>query len=465
MAISRQKEDAGAERVGEERAMKGEKALGELVKQALGEMRDVLEQETGADGAGQWDPDAWEEEVRRFTRQLGQGLLQIWGEVKSEQAKAQAPFAPVAGGRRHLHRWQPLRWLSAFGRIQVQAPYLRCPKDHSSQRPFQELTGLQGRGKSRALQRALSDFGAEKSFEQASRQLKEHYGVELHRSSLREVVQQAERATALVDRESRAAIAGYASQTGFRSGEPWLIVESDGSMVRTGELVPDPAGGVSPVRGGPKRIRRTQWREVRLSVVEAPGRGGRRYAAALGSPQRVGEQMFALALGSGYGDNTWVHGVGDGAPWIAQQVAAVFPRQRYLLDRYHLLEHRHEGASALAESDAESAQSWVREQARRIDAGGVAGVVAECRGQAGTGGEHTLNRLAGYLENRQDQLDYATAQQQGLPIGSGAVEGGHRHVIQARLKLPGAWWKEETVNPLLALRTLRANDHWEAFWN
>ena len=37
------------------------------------------------------------------------------------------------------------------------------------------------RGKSLALQRALTDFGAEKSFEQASRQLQEHYGVELHR--------------------------------------------------------------------------------------------------------------------------------------------------------------------------------------------------------------------------------------------------------------------------------------------
>ena len=53
---------------------------------------------------------------------------------------------------------------------------------------------------------------------------------------------------------------------------------------------------------------------------------------------------------------------------------------------------------------------------------------------------------------------------EGLPLGSGAVEGGHRHVIQARLKLPGAWWKEETLNPMLALRTLRSNAQWEAFW-
>ena len=155
----------------------------------------------------------------------------------------------------------------------------------------------------------------------------------------------------------------------------------------------------------------------------------------------------------------------DGAPWIAQQVAAVFPRHRFLLDRYHLLEHLHDGASVLTPGDPESAQAWVRAQANRIDAGGVAGVVAEYRSRAGASVEHPLRRLAGYLEHRQVQMDYAAARQEGLPIGSGAMEGGHRHVIQARLKLPGAWWKEQTVNPMLALRSLRANGCWPAFWN
>ena len=250
---------------------------------------------------------------------------------------------------------------------------------------------MQCRGKSLALQRVLTDFGAEKSFAQASRQLKEHYGIELHRSSVREVVlKQARRAAAFVEREEQEAITDYQEQAGHREGEPWLVVESDGSMVRTGELERDPAGGRSP-GGRPKRIRKTQWREVRLSLVTGLGESQRRYAAAIGSPQRTGEQLFALALRSGYGDNTWVQGVGDGAPWIAQQslprtgygVAAVFPRQRFLLDRYHLLEHLHDGASALTPEAAESAQAWVRTQVNRIDQGDVAGVVTECRSWVG----------------------------------------------------------------------------------
>ena len=87
-----------------------------------------------------------------------------------------------------------------------------------------------------ALQRALSGFGAERSFERASRQLKEHYGVRLHRSSVREVVlKQAERAGGFEERE---AIASYEGQRSYRPGQPWLIVETDGSMVRTGSWSP-----------------------------------------------------------------------------------------------------------------------------------------------------------------------------------------------------------------------------------
>jgi hypothetical protein len=39
-----------------------------------------------------------------------------------------------------------------------------------------------------------------------------------------------------------------------------------------------------------------------------------------------------------------------------------------------------------------------------------------------------------YVSNRQDCLDYPRALALGLPIGSGMIESGHRHVLQARLK-------------------------------
>ena len=257
----------------------------EIMEQAIAELREALGQEVEEAQGEQWDPDAWEQEVRQLTQQLGQQLLQVWTEVRTEQAQAQAPFCSCCGGRRHLHRWQSFWWLSTFGRIETQVPYLRCAKDHSSDRPFQRLTGLRCQGKSLGLQRVLTDFGAEKSFAQASGQLREHYGVELDPSSVRQVVErQAQRAEELVGTEHQEALKSYESQQQRREGEPWLIVESDGSMVRTGELELAPKGGQSPKSQRPKCRRQTQWREVRLSVVQVAQEEEKQYAGVLGSP-------------------------------------------------------------------------------------------------------------------------------------------------------------------------------------
>ena len=118
----------------------------------------------------------------------------------------------------------------------------------------------------------------------------------MHPSSVQQVVgEQAQRAQVLVASQHAEAT----SREGRPGGKPWLIVESDGSLVRTGEVQPDPAGGVSLRRQHAKQRRQTQWREVRLSTVPVPGEEEKQYAAVLGSPTRAGEQMLALALLAG----------------------------------------------------------------------------------------------------------------------------------------------------------------------
>src|SRR3989338_6753122 len=69
-----------------------------------------------------------------------------------------------------------------------------------------------------------------------------------------------------------------------------------------------------------------------------------------------------------------------------------------------------------------------------------------------------------YMVNRPDQFAYKEALENDLPIGFGKVEGGHRHVIQSRLKISGAWWLHENADSMLALRTTRANNAWDNYW-
>ncbi len=49
-------------------------------------------------------------------------------------------------------------------------------------------------------------------------------------------------------------------------------------------------------------------------------------------------------------------------------------------------------------------------------------------------------------------------------LRSGEVESAHRYIPQKRLKIPGATWHPDIVNPMLALRVIRANEWWSDFW-
>jgi hypothetical protein len=70
-----------------------------------------------------------------------------------------------------------------------------------------------------------------------------------------------------------------------------------------------------------------------------------------------------------------------------------------------------------------------------------------------------------YLTNRTDCLDYPRALRLGLPIGSGMIESGHRHVLQARLKKAGTSWLAQTAVHIANLRVLRTNRQWLTLWN
>ena len=138
------------------------------------------------------------------------------------------------------------------------------------------------------------------------------------------------------------------------------------------------------------------------------------------------------SIEAGLGCNTYVHAVGDGAPWIADQVAQQFGAQgQYLIDFYHACEYLAEASSVCEPPDIPNEQAPIR-------------------------------RCHRYFANRRDQLDYAGAIEKGLPIGSGKIESAHRYIVQQRLKRPGAWWGLIGAERMLALQLCRANGGWDA---
>jgi hypothetical protein len=162
------------------------------------------------------------------------------------------------------------------------------------------------------------------------------------------------------------------------------------------------------------------------------GKVNPRYGACLGEFEEAGAVWLDCVIRAGAGAQTHLHGVGDGALWIAAQAKERFGEQAtYLCDFYHVSEYL--AAAAVAVAGTQSRQ-WLHWQQHLLKEDRLAEVLAELAPQVESPGvtddDAPVRACLRYLENRQDQLDYRSAINAGLPIGSGEVESGHRSVIQ-----------------------------------
>ncbi len=136
------------------------------------------------------------------------------------------------------------------------------------------------------------------------------------------------------------------------------------------------------------------------------------------------------------------------------------------MDFYHLCEYLADAAKECA-GDEDKREEWIDHQKARMKSGGVASVLSALEPyRNGLSGKQAnkAEECHRYIRNRPGQFDYQGAKAANLPIGSGEVESSNRSVVQARLKIPGAWWKANNAFDMLCLRTLRANSDWNAYW-
>ena len=207
---------------------------------------------------------------------------------------------------------------------------LPAPVAISYHRPFAARIHVTARGCSRALARAAADFGSERSFARAAEQLREHYGVRLSPTSLREATLRQARAIA-----ARAAGAGPVRTLPARGRTKVVVAEADGTML---PIVTPQATLESPDK---RRGRKVCWQEARLAAARAQGSTRTLFGATLeGGVEETGVRWGQAARAAGWGLDSRIHAVGDGAPWLAEQVKAQFGKQGgYLLDFFHVSEY------------------------------------------------------------------------------------------------------------------------------
>ena len=206
---------------------------------------------------------------------------------------------------------------------------------------------------------------------------------------------------------------------------------------------------------------------MRLVAAQAKDSATTVYGATFGSVEETGRRWGHCTRLAGWGSNSSIHALGDGAEWIRLQCQEVFQSQgTFLCDFYHVSGYL--GAAA-DRCRPQQPDAWRRTQQKRLRRGAIDKVIESMEPfvePTGTPEEEAPVRNGHrYLTNRLDCLDYPRALRLGLPIGSGLIESGHRHVLQARLKKPGCAWLRDHADQIAHLRVIKANHQWASFWN
>ncbi len=311
---------------------------------------------------------------------------------------------------------------------------------------------------SKGLEEAVVDFGAEDSFALAAERLARHHRVELSGGTIRKIT--LKHAQAMRKRQHRGGGVGRLP----RQGAEELIAEADGTMLPVVEFESGFAAKGAVV--DKRKSRKTAWKEARLCAAKAKDQASATYGCSLEGVEQLGYQWAQSAQQCGWSLESQIQVLSDGAGWIATQAREHFgDATTHLLDFYHVIDYLACAQKARGQW-MNPRKRWLCVQKNRLRKSQAHKIITELEPYLeDEHAEQTPIRNAWrYLSNHLDQLDYKTALEKGLPIGSGLIEGGHRHVLQKRLKISGGWWLKENLSAMAALRVLRANQRWNSYW-
>ena len=343
--------------------------------------------------------------------------------------------------------------MSALGRIALSREYT-CGPDGGSF-PADGTLGIDGSVTSQA-RRLATLAGVRQPFAKAQQLLAELCGWTLDDETIRLLTHAAAK-QATVERPKRADAARFAAA----SGE--IEVPIDAGKVNTREGWRDVKIALVCRRNAGEPATPAEWDERTL-----PAPTIRTVIAAIEDSERFATRVRAEADRLDVTTAATVTVLGDGAEWIWNLAEEVFPQAEGVLDVYHALEHVGDAVTAVWGDGAEATVAHREAGRRALIADGKAGFERWLATTFATVPEGVatdpLIAAAAYLAKHPTRLNYAERLAAGRSIGSGAVEGAVKQLINLRLKRTGARWRADHVGPLVELIAFSETPDWNDFW-
>jgi len=243
------------------------------------------------------------------------------------------------------------------------------------------------------------------------------------------------------------------------------------------------------VDGALVHIRGEGWKEVKVAVVfayapvcrsslvaepdgpETPELldiSAQSYCACLGDVEAFEPLQWAEASRRRLPQAWEQVAISDGAEWIRRLYERNYGQATPVVDWYHAMEHVWTAGRLVCGEEGPHLTSWVKRRETALWLGQVHEVVRVIRAEAAElSGEPQQKLLteATYFERNARRMQYQEFREEGLPIGSGMVEGGAcKALVGDRLKGTGMRWSRPGAQAMLTLRAELFSQRWEVAW-
>lgn len=403
-------------------------ALAKLAEQEIGKRSPMSEMELGI-----------EEEAKRLKQRLMDEKL-----ARLPVQDGRPKSCPRCGKRAPVRaKAVPRTFRSLSGSHTFSRNYHYCETCKYGFYPQDKFLGLaEDAEMTEQLERRMSDFVVNDTFEAGAARMKFHYGLELSTNAFRLV---AERMGSKLEASNEVVLHSGLLRPPDED-TALLYVLNDGSMVST----------------------RDGWREVKTAVMfrdhqrvasDEKLRGfieSARYVSVLGDQLEFKQSLRSALKSENARSAKRVAWIADGAKGNWSLASMVCPKAIQILDWYHAMQHASDCAKALfgegtllAEMFTERVRALLWDDEVELV---VKEVSAAIRQTKNVFEKKALRDLRRYYKNNMHRMRYRSFREQGLLIGSGIVESAHRHVIQSRMKKAGQHWGQVGGRRMAKLR-------------
>lgn len=230
--------------------------------------------------------------------------------------------------------------------------------------------------------------------------------------------------------------------------------------------------GVS-MDGGMVNIRQEGWKEFKIGaifdvehrferdeltneLVERAHGINVDYTAILGKVEQFAPAFWVSAVQRDIPTAAETSVTADGAEWIWNTTADLFPDSIQIIDWYHACQHLADAAKALYPDDQMKEKRWFKRRQDDLFQGNIWKITQPLDQQ-------NLTEYSHYFHVHQRRMHYQAFQENGYPIGSGTVESGVKQ-FKARLTGAGMRWSRQAADWMLLLRAAILGNTFDHLW-